>query len=208
MHRGAIFSVMHNGEVLVVDQAHAQASATQSGKVRVLEHSTGSAPGRGRLRRSRHRRPRDSRPANRCDDFRMTPMSDDLRRVRFAHFVDRALAAARYRGLTDKDIETATGVRSSTFHRWKRGEVRTIPGLGTILRFCEGIGVDPKDAMTALGITGERDNPQPEPQMDPDLRLILRRLADPNTPETEKEFIRESLRMLAERADRRRRETG
>ncbi len=142
----------------------------------------------------------------------MSPPSDDLIRVRFARFVERALAAARYRGMTDKDIEKATGVMSSTFHRWRRGEVRTMPGLAKVRSFCEGVGADLNDAMAALGISGQRDNPEPEPQMDPDLRLILRRMADPNTPAAEKLFIRESLRMLADRADRGRRaptdETG
>lgn len=135
----------------------------------------------------------------------MTPKSDDLIRVRFAHFVDRSLTSARARGMTDRDIEAATGVRSSTFHRWRRGEVRTVPGLDKVTAFCAGIGVDLADAMTALGLTGQRDNPEPEPAMDPDLRLILRQLADPNVPASEKVFIRESLAMLAERADRTRR---
>jgi transcriptional regulator with XRE-family HTH domain len=135
----------------------------------------------------------------------MTPKSDGLIRVRFAHFVERALASARARGMTDKDIEAATGVRSSTFHRWRRGDVQTVPGLDKVRAFCEGIGADLSDAMTALGLTGQRDNPEPEPVLDPDMRLILRQLADPNVPEAEKVFIRESLRMLAERADRARR---
>ncbi len=135
----------------------------------------------------------------------MTPKSDALIRVRFAHFVERALASARSAGMTDKAIEAATGVRSSTFHRWRRGEVQTMPGIDKVAAFCAGIGVDVADAMTALGITGQRDNPEPEPALDPDLQLILRQLADPNVPEPEKVFIRESLRMLAERAGRGRR---
>lgn len=132
-------------------------------------------------------------------------MSDELIRVRFAHFVERALASARSGGMTDKDIEAATGVRSSTFHRWRRGDVRTMPGLDKVTAFCAGIGVDVSDAMTALGLTGQRDNPEPEPAQDPDMRLILRQLADPHVPEAEKVFIRESLRMLAERVERGRR---
>lgn len=136
-------------------------------------------------------------------------MSDDLIRTRFARFVDRALQVARSRGMTDRDIQQATGIMPSTFHRWRRGELRTTPDLGKVRAFCAGIGVDVNDALTALGVTGQRDNPAPEPPMDPDLKLILRRLADPSTPEAEKVFIRESLRMLAERAERRReRDTG
>lgn len=138
----------------------------------------------------------------------MTETSPELIRVRFGRFVQRALDSARARGMRDNDIEAATGVRSSTFHRWRRGEVRTMPGLDKVRAFCEGVGASMEDALAALGMT-ERDNPEPEPIIDPDLRLLMRRLNDPNVPETEKTFIRESLRMLAERTERRRgRETG
>jgi transcriptional regulator with XRE-family HTH domain len=133
---------------------------------------------------------------------RMPKPSPELVRVRFARFVQRSLTAARDRGMTDKDIEAATGVMSSTFHRWRRGDVRTMPGLNKVQAFCDGIGASLEDALAALGTTGERDNPEPDPPMDPDLRLILRRLNDPHVPEPEKVFIRESLRMLADRARR------
>lgn len=132
----------------------------------------------------------------------MTAVSDELIRVRFARFVQRALDAARYRGLTDKDIEAATGVKSSTFHRWRRGEVRTTPDLGKVRAFCAGIGADIEEALNALGVSGERRNTEPVPAVDPDMLLIQRRLHDPTTPASEKVFIRESLRMLAERAAR------
>jgi transcriptional regulator with XRE-family HTH domain len=140
----------------------------------------------------------------------MTPKSDALIRVRFSHFVERALASARARGMTDKDIESATGVRSSTFHRWRRGEVQTVPGIDKVMAFCHGTGADVNEAMTALGLTGQRDATEPEPILDPDLRLILRQLADPNVSESEKVFIRESLAMLAARVERggKRRETS
>jgi transcriptional regulator with XRE-family HTH domain len=182
----------------------------QTNAVLEMDRTAGPGPTRAQWRRSRHRSPRDNRPANRREHWRMTPKSDGLIRVRFAHFVDRALTSARARGMTDKDIERATGVRSSTFHRWRRGEVQTVPGLDKVRAFCEGVGADLAEAMAALGVTGERDNPAPEPVVDPDMRLILRQLADPNVPEAEKVFIRESLRMLAERAERsgRRRETS
>lgn len=131
-------------------------------------------------------------------------MSDDLIRVRFSRFVERALNGARIRGMTDKDIQAATGIMPSTFHRWRRGDLRTTPDIGKVRAFCTGLGVSVDEALAALGMTPERDNPAPEPPMDPDLLLILRRLADPNTPAAEKVFIKESLRMLADRPVRRR----
>lgn len=133
-------------------------------------------------------------------------MSDDLIRVRFAAFVDRALAAARSRGMTDRDIHKATGVMPSTYHRWRRGELRTAPDIGKVRAFCAGLGIPAAEALTALGMTGERTAPEPEAPMDPDVRLIMRQLLDPNTPAAEKIFIRESLRMLADRAARQRRD--
>jgi transcriptional regulator with XRE-family HTH domain len=134
-------------------------------------------------------------------------MSDDLIRVRWSRFVDRALAAARYQGMTDPQIEAATGVRASTFHRWKRGEVRTMPSLAKVRAFCDGIGADVEEAMTALGLSHEDRMPvEPEAPMDPDLKEIMRQLVDPNTSEADKIFIKESLRLLASRRDRRRRD--
>lgn len=132
----------------------------------------------------------------------MTQMSPDLIRTRWAHFVRRTLEAARARGMTDRDIEKATGIMSSTFHRWRRGEVRTAPYITKVRAFCEGLGASMDEAMRVLGLTGQRLNPAPEPPMDPDVRRLLRKLADPNTSETDKLFIQESLRMLADRVDR------
>lgn len=173
-----------------------------------VKRGTGLGPTRPRWRRSEHSCPRDNRPENRPYRLTMT-MSEDLIRVRFAAFVDRALTQARARGMTDRDIHQATGIQASTFHRWRRGELRTTPDMGKVRAFCRGVGVDIGEALTALGMTGERTNPEPEPQMDPDIRLILRQLNDPNTPQAEKIFIHESLKMLAERASRRRKdETG
>lgn len=130
-------------------------------------------------------------------------MSPELIRVRFAHFVERALDSARYRGMTDKDIEAATGVRSSTFHRWRRGDVRSTPGLDKVRAFCEGIGVPVEDALKALGMSADqRTNPAPEAPMPPEIREIMQMLLDPNVSATDKVFIDEALKMLADRAER------
>lgn len=132
----------------------------------------------------------------------MTQMSPDLIRTRWAHFVQRTLDAARVRGMTDRDIEKATGIMSSTFHRWRRGEVRTTPDITKVRAFCDGLGASMDEAMRVLGMTGQRLNPAPEPVIPPEVRTLLRKLADPNTSETDKLFIQESLRMLADRVDR------
>jgi transcriptional regulator with XRE-family HTH domain len=114
--------------------------------------------------------------------------------VRFARFVDRALASARERGMTDTEIEKATNVRASTFHRWRRGE--TAPTTDKVRQFCAGLGVPADEALAALGV-GPRTETPPDP-MDPDVAALLRKLADPATSEQTRAFIRQLLRTLAE----------
>lgn len=128
--------------------------------------------------------------------------SPDVSRIRFARFVARTLASARDRGMTDRDIHAATGIPPSTFHRWQKGDFRTAPDLDKVRKFCEGLGVSVTGAMTALGMTPGRDNAEPEPPMPPEIRVILRRLADPNVPESDKLVIREMLKLLAQQARR------
>jgi transcriptional regulator with XRE-family HTH domain len=128
--------------------------------------------------------------------------SPDVNRARFARFVARALTGARDRGMTDKDIHAATGVPPSTFHRWQRGQFVTAPDLDKVKRFCEGLGVNLAGAMTALGMAPGRDTPEPEAPLPPEVRIILRRLADPSVRESDKLVIREMLKMLAQQARR------
>lgn len=105
--------------------------------------------------------------------------------------------------MTDKDIHAATGVPPSTFHRWQRGNFVTAPDLDKVRRFCEGLGVNTAGAMAALGLAPVRDSAEPEPLLPPEVRTILRRLADPNVRDSDKLVIREMLKMLAEQAERR-----
>lgn len=106
--------------------------------------------------------------------------------------------------MTDKDIHAATGVPPSTFHRWQKGNFATAPDLDKVRAFCAGLGISPAGALAALGLAPQRDEPAPEPPLPPEIRRILRQLADPNVSEGDKLVIREMLRMLAERAERHR----
>ena len=126
----------------------------------------------------------------------------DVARARFATFVARTLDSARRRGMTDKDIAAATGIGASTFHRWRRGEGRELPEIEKVVAFCEGLGVSPAGALAALGLNPARDNPAPEAPTPPEVRRILRLLADPNVPDKDKVFLQETLKMLADRLDR------
>ena len=97
--------------------------------------------------------------------------------------------------MTDPQIEQATGVRASTFHRWKRGE--SAPSVDKVRQFCAGLGVSPKEALAALGM-GERDATVPEPIVDPDILALLRKLQDPHTNDETKDYIRTTLKILAD----------
>lgn len=118
-------------------------------------------------------------------------------RARFGMFVDRALKSARARGMTDKMIYEASGVASSTFHRWRLGQGQELPQISKVRAFCEATNASLDEAMRALGMTDEARKPTPEPPLPHDVRLIMRQLADPNVPEEYKTQIRLILQMLA-----------
>lgn len=162
-------------------------------------------------RQSQHRRwhrsrPQDNRPKNGTyvDGVAASP-DNRLDRVRFARWVDRVLSSARDRGMTDDDIAAATGVGASTFHRWRRADFARAPELSRIRAFCRGLGADPSEAMTALGLKPGPDSTEPEPPLPPEIRSILRYLADPLVPDEDKLIVREMLAMLANQARRPRR---
>lgn len=100
--------------------------------------------------------------------------------------------------MTDRLVEEATGIRASTFHRWQRGEVA--PTVDKVRQFCAGLGVSSTEALAALGM-GPREA-TPEPPMDPVVLAILRKMADPSTSEETKEYIRTTLRLLVDMAER------
>lgn len=119
-------------------------------------------------------------------------MPSAVDRVRFSRFVERALSQARSRGMTDPHIEAATGVRASTFHRWRRGEVA--PTVDKVRQFCAGLAIPANEALAAMGVHQERV--EPEPVMDPDVLALLRKLEDPRVNAETKAFIRSTLQYL------------
>jgi hypothetical protein len=160
-----------------------------------------SCPPRRREQPWHQSHPRDSRPKNGTylDPVAAAP-SQRVDRVRFGRWVDRVVDRARQRGMTDDDIAAATGVSASTFHRWRRRDFNRAPELSRVRAFCAGLGEDPAEAVAALGLADARDNPEPEPPLPPEVKVILRALADPNVPDRDKMVIREMLLMLANQA--------
>mgnify|MGYP001050339332 CR=1 FL=1 len=123
-------------------------------------------------------------------------MPSAVDRVRFARFVERALSTARERGLTDAQIESATGIRPSTYHRWRRGE--TAPTVDKVRQFCAGLGIPAGEALAALGMAPRQDAAPSPPPMDPDVLKLLQMLEDPSVNDATKQYIRANLRFLAD----------
>lgn len=121
----------------------------------------------------------------------------ELRRRRFGEFVQRAIDAAKLRGMTIVQIEEATKVGKSTFYRWAEGKWNRDPRGSEVKSFCVGLGVSVAEAYRALGWS-EDPAREPEPiQDDPDVRAVMRALNDPNLHPAVKLMIRRQLRALA-----------
>ena len=126
----------------------------------------------------------------------------NARKIAFATFVRRALDDARaMRAWSGTEVSRRTGVSRQTINRWVRGDWASDPEVERVVAFCEGLGLNPAAAFTALGwdrAAAPRSAPTPPP-MDPDVEALLRRLVDPNVSDAEKFHIRETIRYLAYR---------
>lgn len=131
-----------------------------------------------------------------------------MRRDAFAEFVKRALRQAdESRGWSVPRVAAASGVGDSTIYRWRDGDWKRDPLAGQVAAFCNALDIPVKTAFDILW-PGKDDRPAaPGPlPMDRDFEVLLRQLADPNVSDDEKFLIRETIRGLAARAARRRRE--
>jgi hypothetical protein len=127
----------------------------------------------------------------------------DVRRDRFARLVQRVLDQARRDGMTNTDIEAATKVPKSTFYRWLKGDWTRDPTGSHVKNFFDGLNVPVRLAYQALDWSDlEAGQAEPDQPLDPDIREILRKLQDPSTDDAERQFLQESIRMLARRGGR------
>ncbi|WP_213451546.1 helix-turn-helix domain-containing protein [Rhizomonospora bruguierae] len=128
------------------------------------------------------------------------PVPLHVRRTRFARLVKRVLEDAGAAGLTIPQVVERTGVSKSAFYRWRAGEWTKDPRASEVRAFFDGLGVPARLAYQALDWSDPAAQEQaPEVPLEPEIQEILRKLRDPNTPESEKRFLRESIRMLAAR---------
>jgi transcriptional regulator with XRE-family HTH domain len=125
----------------------------------------------------------------------------------FARFVRQAIDEAREeRGWTISELAAHTGVGRSTVFRWLAGDWQDYPELAKVRSFCAALNLPVAAAFRALGLpdtSGVARGRTEERSVEAEVRIILRRLADPAVPAEEKHHIRDLLRYLARRPIRR-----
>lgn len=123
--------------------------------------------------------------------------------------IDRAAWAALVADLIDREtrgkkaaFSRLIGVSTRTLDRWLAQEVDV--SEESVRSVARATGHSAMDLLVRVGYYHQHEVPTAasgEP-LDPDVLIILRRLSDPNTPEPERQTIREMLHYLATLADR------
>lgn len=106
-------------------------------------------------------------------------------------------------GMSKAELARRLGVDRGTVHRWETGQTRPEDAV-VVTKFADLFGLDIDEVLTEAGLRlldrpARTDESVP---LDPDVKLIMRRLADPNVTEAEKVIIRATLQHLARIADR------
>lgn len=128
-------------------------------------------------------------------------MTLEVRREHFTRFVRRAVNRAKEsRQWSIERIAKEAGVGAATIYRWLEGDWVKSPQGDAVQAFCNALGIPPGIAFGILW-PGEDDRPAtPEPlPTSPAVEVIMRKLNDPNVPESEKYHIRQTLESLAAR---------
>lgn len=139
--------------------------------------------------------------------FLLDPYLDDVappvevRKAHFAEWVKRAVAHAKTtQKLSVPKIAKIAGIGNQTIYRWINAEGKELPAPETVVAFCDAIDLPPDEPFRILWPGKNEPAPEPAPMpVDPDLQTLMRKLRDPNVSEFEREFIRETLRQLADR---------
>jgi len=88
-----------------------------------------------------------------------------------------------------------SGIHRATIFKWLAGKGGV--NVSSVRAIAAALGDHPENALRAAGNIASR-----EEELDPDLKIILRKLADPDVPGSEKAAIRAALRYLADLADK------
>lgn len=112
--------------------------------------------------------------------------------------------------MSKAELARRLGVDRGTVIRWESNKSRP-EDAHVVTRFAELFGLDADEALTAAGLrvaAATPTRPARDVPLDPDLKVIMRRLTDPNVSEPEKNTIRATLRYLAQMAEQHERTTG
>ncbi|MEU8186059.1 helix-turn-helix domain-containing protein [Micromonospora carbonacea] len=105
-------------------------------------------------------------------------------------------------GMSKSELARRLGVDRGTIGRWESGDNRP-EKAGVVEAFANLFGLDADEALAAAGLRSGTapDRPARDVPLDPDLRIIMRRLTNPAASEAEKASIRATLRYLAQVAE-------
>jgi transcriptional regulator with XRE-family HTH domain len=102
-------------------------------------------------------------------------------------------------GMTKSELARRLGVDRGTVIRWESGKSR--PEDATVVTaFANLFGLDVDEVLTAAGLrlsSIPTERPTIHAPLDPDLKIIMRRLTNPDVSDAEKASIRATLRYLA-----------
>lgn len=133
----------------------------------------------------------------------MPALSIDVRKRAFAAFVRRVTDhAENTRGWSIPRIATEAGISNPTIYRWRDGTWTKAPDPDAVAAFCDALDIPPAVAFAILwpGKTGEAQPPEAlplDPEIERQMRELMRRIADPNVSDAEKLTIRATIRHLA-----------
>lgn len=106
-------------------------------------------------------------------------------------------------GLSRPALAKRLNVDPATVWRWETGKQKPeSPAVPQAI--AELFKLDLDEVLTAAGLRMDRPavaKPAPELPLDPDVLIVMRRLANPNVSEAEKTIIRATLRHLAQIAE-------
>ncbi|MDG4798947.1 helix-turn-helix transcriptional regulator [Micromonospora sp. WMMD980] len=118
-------------------------------------------------------------------------------------------ATREHVGMSKVELARRLSVDRGTIGRWESGESR--PERAPVVEAFAGLfGLDPDEALAAAGLrsgTTAQTRPSRDVPLDPDLKIIMRRLTSPDASEAEKATIRATLRYLAQVAEQQERGT-
>lgn len=106
-------------------------------------------------------------------------------------------------GMSKSELARRLGVDRGTVHRWE-SETSRPEDATVVTAFAELFDLDTDEALTAAGLRVSATpptRPTRDAPLDPDLKIIMRRLTDPGVGEAEKTSIRATLRYLAQIAE-------